>query len=88
MDNRIRYSAEAREWALRMAVEHERENEWAAILSIGERLGAPRRRCAGGCGRSGALGFGPFHTGGVRPPTEMNVSFELSGRPGTIHPTT
>ena len=41
MNQRIRYSAEVRERAVRMVVEHEREYEsqWAAIRSIAEKSG-------------------------------------------------
>ena len=41
MNQRIRYSAEVRERAVRMVVEHEREYEsqWAAIRSIAEKIG-------------------------------------------------
>jgi transposase len=41
MKQRIRYSAEVRERAVRLVVEHEREYEsqWAAIRSIAEKIG-------------------------------------------------
>jgi transposase len=42
-----------RERAVRMVQEHASEypSQWAAIRSVGEKLGCSHRGCAGGCGK-------------------------------------
>ena len=52
MNKATRYSPEVRERAVRMVFEHEHTSQWAAIVSIAEKIGVRRaRHCATGCGR-------------------------------------
>ena len=53
-----KYSPEVRERAVRMVFDHtpEHPSQWAAIRSVGEKLGMPHGdRCAAGCARPSAI---------------------------------
>ena len=53
-----KYSPELRERAVRMVFEHAGEypSQWAAIRSVGEKLGMQHRgACGGGCARRNAI---------------------------------